>query len=154
MTAIEHDCGHKHAAGAEHICAPSRIQICGLLLRRHFRRVTRRRWTWPDVRLSCTDNRWAWHGVAWHLSLLAPRLAPRDLVSLAHVRRLRPPLSGPATARSRGHLTLHDMKCSRRTRAGLPTQPGLRPDFAHGGHAGDRRDSHHQPNVRLWLIWR
>jgi len=28
------------------------------------------------VRLSCTDSRWAWLGVAWHLCLLAPFGSP------------------------------------------------------------------------------
>src|SRR5262249_62001503 len=79
-------------------CAPSAIRTRALLLRRHFRPVAGRRWVAPDVLFSCTDNRWAWPSVAWHLSLLAPRLAPRDPVSLAHVRRLRPPLISPATA--------------------------------------------------------
>ena len=58
-------------------CAPSRIRTCGLLLRRHFRHIARRRWVSPDVLFSCTDSRWAWLGVAWHVSLLAPRLAPQ-----------------------------------------------------------------------------
>jgi len=61
------------------VCAPSRIRTCDLPLRRHFRHGARRRWAAPDVLFSCTDTGWTWLGVAWYLSLLAPRLAPRDL---------------------------------------------------------------------------
>jgi hypothetical protein len=66
-----------------------------LLLRRHSPDVARCGWVWPDVASSCTDSGWTWPGVARCLPLLAPRLAPRDLVSLANVRtierRLEPP---------------------------------------------------------------
>jgi len=65
-----------------------------------------------------------------------PVWLPRDLVSLAHVWRLRPPLSSPATAGTGSPITLHDRKCSGRTRAGPRRQPRLRPDFVHGDHAG------------------
>jgi hypothetical protein len=45
----------------------------------------------PDVPFSCTDGGREWPGTAQHLSVLAPQLAPRDLVSLANVRILCPP---------------------------------------------------------------
>src|SRR6266851_635092 len=51
-------------------------------LRRHSRAVAGRYLAWPDVPSSCTGSRWP--GVAWDLSPLAPHLAPRHLVSLAH----------------------------------------------------------------------
>ena len=41
---------------------------------------------WPDVAFSCTDSGWRWLGVAQYLPLLAPRLAPQNLVSFANVR--------------------------------------------------------------------
>jgi len=64
--------------------APSAIRTRDLLLRRHSPDVDGCRLVWPDVAFSCTDSGWTWPGVAQYLSLLAPRLAPRDLVSFAN----------------------------------------------------------------------
>jgi hypothetical protein len=66
--------------------APSAIRTRDLLLRRHSPGVARRCQAWPDVLFSCTDSGWKWPGVAQYLSLLAPHLAPRDLLSLSNVR--------------------------------------------------------------------
>jgi hypothetical protein len=66
--------------------APSRIRTCGLLLRRHSPDVARCGWVSPDVPSSCTDSGWTWLGVAQYLPLLAPRLAPQNLISFANVR--------------------------------------------------------------------
>ena len=68
--------------------APSAIRTRDLLLRRHSPTVALRCHTWPDVPFTCTNSGRTWPGVAQHLSLLAPRLAPQNLVSLAHVRRI------------------------------------------------------------------
>jgi hypothetical protein len=38
------------------------------------------------VAFSCTDSGWTWPGVAQYLPMLAPHLAPRNLVSFANVR--------------------------------------------------------------------
>jgi hypothetical protein len=78
--------------------APSRIRTCDLLLRRHFRHVAERCCVGPDIPSSCIDSGWEWPGVAQHLPLLAPQLAPHDLVSLAKVRMLCSPRTGSATA--------------------------------------------------------
>jgi hypothetical protein len=40
------------------------------------------------VPFTCTNSGQTWPGVAQHLSLSAPRMAPQNLVSLAHVRRI------------------------------------------------------------------
>ena len=45
---------------------------------------------WPDVPLGRTRNGWMWPGTALHLPSLAPRYAPRGLVSDANVRDSRP----------------------------------------------------------------
>jgi hypothetical protein len=70
------------------MCAPSAIRTRDPLLRRHFRAVARRCRTWPDVVPSCTDSRWLWPGMASCLPVLAPRLAPPNLISDANVRIL------------------------------------------------------------------
>src|SRR5262252_2623008 len=69
-----------------HRGAPSAIRTRDLLLRRHSPDVARRRRVWPDVAFSCTDSGWTWLGVAQYLPLLAPRLAPQNLISCANVR--------------------------------------------------------------------
>jgi len=53
-------------------CAPTATRTRDLLLRRHFRSVPGRCWRWP--------------GAALRLRSLAPRLAPRGLVSNTNVR--------------------------------------------------------------------
>jgi hypothetical protein len=70
------------------ISAPSAIRTRDLLLRRHFHGVARRRWKSPDVASSCTGSGCLWRGVALCLRLLAPHLAPRNLVSRANVRAI------------------------------------------------------------------
>jgi hypothetical protein len=44
---------------------------------------------WPGVPFSCGNNGWMWPDVAVCLWSLAPRLAPRNLVSGANVRTIR-----------------------------------------------------------------
>ena len=66
-------------------CAPSRTRTYGLLLRRQCRSVARQRRMWPDVPSRCTGNGWMWPGVARCRWSLAPRQAPRVLVSNANV---------------------------------------------------------------------
>ena len=68
-------------------------------LRRHFRSVAGRRPISPDVPSGRSENGWTWLGMALCLWSLAPRQAPRVLVSNANVRiprravplRRRPP---------------------------------------------------------------
>src|SRR5262249_52074023 len=79
--------------------APSAIRTRDLLLRRHSPDVARRRRVWPDVAFSCTDSGWTWLGVAQYLPLLAPRLAPQNLISFANVR----PRSNAVSTRDRSH---------------------------------------------------
>jgi hypothetical protein len=74
-------------------CAPTATRTRDLLLRRHLRSVARRCQMWPDVPFRCSDNGWTWPGAALCLWSLAPRLAPRDLVSNANVR-----IPGPSAA--------------------------------------------------------
>ena len=64
-------------------------KVMPILLRRHSPDVAGRRRVWPDVAFSCTDSGWTWPGVAQYLPTLAPRLAPRNLVSFANVRTYR-----------------------------------------------------------------
>jgi hypothetical protein len=71
-------------------CAPSRTRTCDPLLRRHFRAVAGQCQAWPGVLSSCTDSGRMWPGVAPCLPPLAPRLAPRNLVSPANVRMIEP----------------------------------------------------------------
>ena len=40
----------------------------------------------PDVAFSCTGSGWTWPGAAQYLPLLAPCLAPQNLISFANVR--------------------------------------------------------------------
>jgi hypothetical protein len=88
----------KKGAGVRTLsCAPSRTRTYGLLLRRHFRSVAGRCQVWPDVPFGCSGYSWGWPGVALCLWSLAPRLAPRDLVSSANVRMIRTDAS-PSTA--------------------------------------------------------
>jgi len=68
------------------ICAPTATRTRDLLLRRHFRSMPGRCWVWPDVPFDRSGNGWRWPGAALCLWSLAPRLAPRDLVSSANVR--------------------------------------------------------------------
>lgn len=82
--------GRKGAGIRTLSCAPSRTRTYGLLLRRHPRDRAWRGPVWPDVPFGCTDNGWMWPDVALCLRSLAPRLAPRNLVSVANVRMLRP----------------------------------------------------------------
>ena len=70
-------------------CAPTATRTRDLLLRRHFRSVPGRCCVWPDVPFGCSENGWKWPGVALCLWSLAPRPAPRNLVSNANVRMLR-----------------------------------------------------------------
>jgi len=94
-------------------CAPTATRTRDLLLRRQCRSVARRRLAWPDVPLRGSDNGWMWPGVARYLRSLAPRLAPRNLVSNANVQwfrtigrhaasRVRPPASPAQRDRSCG----------------------------------------------------
>jgi hypothetical protein len=54
---------------------------------------------WPDVQFSCTDNGWTWPGVAQCLSLLAPRLAPRNPANVhPGVAKREPVSSGASTS--------------------------------------------------------
>ena len=69
-------------------CAPTATRTRDLLLRRHFRSVPRRCWMWPDVPFGCGENGWNWPGVALCLWRLAPRLAPRHLVSNANAQTI------------------------------------------------------------------
>ena len=70
------------------VSAPTATRTRDLLLSRHSRNVARGGPAWPDVPFSCSDYGWTWPGVAQCLRSLAPRLAPRDLVSGANVRML------------------------------------------------------------------
>ena len=70
------------------VCAPTATRTRDLLLRRHFRSVAGRCWVPPDVPFGCSRNGRIWPGAAPCLRSLAPRLAPRDLVSDANVRML------------------------------------------------------------------
>lgn len=72
-------------------CAPTATRTRDLLLRRHFRSVAVGCWMSPDVLFGCSRNGRIWPGVAPCLRSLAPRLAPRDLVSDANVRMLGGP---------------------------------------------------------------
>jgi hypothetical protein len=45
--------------------------------------LAQRRWTSPDVPFTCSDSGWTWPSVASYLALLAPNLAPRNLVSVS-----------------------------------------------------------------------
>jgi len=67
-------------------CAPTATRTRDLLLRRHFRSVPGRCWMWPDVPFDRSGNGWRWPGAALRLRSLAPRLAPRGLVSNTNVR--------------------------------------------------------------------
>jgi len=49
----------------------------------------------PDVLFGCTYCRWASLGVAWHLSLLAPRLAHQDTVSFRWCSDVAPAADQP-----------------------------------------------------------
>ena len=69
-------------------CAPTATRTRDLLLRRHFRSVPRRCWMWPDVTFGCGDYGWTWPGAALCLRSLAPRLAPRNLVSNANAQTI------------------------------------------------------------------
>jgi hypothetical protein len=66
--------------------APGRIRTRDPLLRRHIRTVSQRRLTSPYGAFSCSGCSWKSLGVAESLSLVAPHLAPRDLVFFANVR--------------------------------------------------------------------
>jgi hypothetical protein len=68
--------------------APGRIRTRDPLLRSHFRAVAGRRLMSPYVPSSCMNRPAVSPYVARHLSLVAPRLAPRNLVNLANVRML------------------------------------------------------------------
>jgi hypothetical protein len=70
-------------------CAPTATRTRDLLLRRHFRSVAWRCQMWPDMPLGRTGSGCMWPDAALHLRSLAPRQAPRDLVSNANVRMLR-----------------------------------------------------------------
>ena len=83
-------------------CAPTATRTRDLLLRRHFRSVPVRCYTWPDVPFGRGANGWMRPGVALTLWSLAPRLAPRNHVSNANVRIARKPaLASPAGSRRR-----------------------------------------------------
>src|SRR6266568_2452698 len=56
--------------------APGRIRTCDPLLRRHLQGVAGRRLGPPDVPSSWIYGRWPRLGVARHLWLVAPRVAP------------------------------------------------------------------------------
>ena len=66
--------------------APGRIRTRDPLLRRHIVTVAQCRLTSPYGAFSCSDGSLMSPYVAQSLSLLAPRLAPRDLVASANVR--------------------------------------------------------------------
>jgi hypothetical protein len=66
--------------------APTATRTRDLLLRRHFRNVARWCQAWPDVPIGCTASSSVWPEIARDLWSLAPRLAPRNLVSNANVR--------------------------------------------------------------------
>jgi hypothetical protein len=70
-------------------CAPTATRTRDLLLRRHFPNVASRRSRWPDMGPSRSENGWMWTDVAWCQWSLAPRLAPRKIVSRANVRASR-----------------------------------------------------------------
>ena len=70
-------------------CAPSRTRTYGLLLRRHSRSTARRRRVWPDVGSGRSETGWTWPDGALCLWTLAPRLAPRYLVSNANIRMIK-----------------------------------------------------------------
>jgi hypothetical protein len=84
-------------------CAPTATRTRDLLLRRQSRNAARRRPAWPDVPFSHSDNGWVRLDKALCLWSLAPRSAPRDLISNANIRipipvaatgsRARPPTS-------------------------------------------------------------
>ena len=83
------------------ICVRAKCQrrTRDLQLRRHFRSVPGRCWAWPDAPFRYSDNGWMCPDVSRCLWPLAPRLAPRDLVSIANVRMLR---AGRASIRDSG----------------------------------------------------
>ena len=51
--------------------------------------VASRRSGWPDMGSRRSENGWMWTDAAWCLWSLAPRLAPRKIVSRANVRASR-----------------------------------------------------------------
>jgi len=91
---------------------------------------------WPDVAFSCTDSGWTWPGVAQYLPLLAPRLAPQNLISCANVRpdraQYRPEtdLTTQRDGRIRENARRADLRYQLRTDAiaviGAETGPSVR----------------------------
>jgi len=93
----------RYPGGRPLTCAPTATRTRDLLLRRQSRNAARRRPAWPDVPFSHSDHGRVWLDKALCLWSLAPRLAPRDLISNANIRipipvaatgsRARPPTS-------------------------------------------------------------
>ena len=95
-------------------CAPTATRTRDLLLRRHSRNGARWCLAWPDVPFCGSDNGWAWPDVALCLWSLAPRSAPRDLVSKANVRRPGPDAITGREPRNRPHPDERGRACGGR----------------------------------------
>jgi hypothetical protein len=113
--------------------APGVILARERLLRRHSPGVAGHCRTWPDMLFSCTDSGWKWPGIARYLPLLAPRLAPRDSVTLANVRMIERSVE-PFVMKLR---TRHQLS----SRGALAPHPAFEQAGTLGrGLSGDRRD--------------